>query len=232
MHFVGYDQQAHRHGPTSRAALTTLEQCDREIGRFRDAVTEGGPVTLVVLSDHGFLPVEYEAAPLVVLAEEGLFDRSAEGKPELRRLGAIHAGGSFAVYWLEEPPKEDKRALDWALRRLTETGAVAEVVDRQKLDRFAADPDAEFILDAAPGFYFSERFEGPVVRPTVKDRGTHGHLPSHAGMEAGFIIAGPGIAAGKNLGRVALTQVAPTLVRVMGLSPDTLAAEAEPLDLG
>lgn len=231
VHFVGYDEQAHRHGPLSRQAFAALEESDTEIGRIREAVSGGESVELVVLSDHGFVPVEKEAAPLVTLSEEGLFDSGAEGKPGLKRLGAIHAGGSFAIYWLEKPGTNERRELDRALQRLNETGAVAEIADRQRLESLAADPDAEFILDAAPGFYFSDRFEGPVVRTSVKDRGTHGHLPTRPGLEAAFVAAGPEIAAGKNLHRISLTQVATTLMRRLGLVPQILATDEPPLDL-
>jgi predicted AlkP superfamily pyrophosphatase or phosphodiesterase len=231
VHFVGYDQQAHRHGPVSREALAAVEQADAEIGCLCEAATGADPVTMVVLSDHGFVAVDKEVAPLVVFVEEGLFDSNAEGKPELRRLGAVHAGGSFAVYWLEEPTADERRSLARALKRLGATGAVAEVVDRARLKSLGADPDAELMLEAAPGYCFSNRLNGPVVRDSVKDRGTHGHLPMRAGLEASFIVAGPGVAAGKNLGRIRLTQVAPTLARELGVSPDMLASETEPVDL-
>jgi len=231
VHFVGYDQQAHQHGPVSCEALAAVEQADAEIGRIREAASGGDPVTTVVLSDHGFVAVEKEVAPLVVFAEEGLFDSNTEGKPELRRLGAVHAGGSFAVYWLGEPTAEERRSLARALKRLDATGAVGEVVDRTRLEFLGADPDAELMLEAAPGYCFSDRFQGPVVRASVKDHGTHGYLPTRAGMQASFIVAGPGVAAGKNLGRIKLTQVAPTLARELGLSADMLASQEEPVDL-
>ncbi len=229
VHFVRYDHLAHQFGPTAREALAALEEVDGEIGRIREAV--GAGTTLVVLSDHGFVPVEKEAAPLVILAEEGLFGRSEDGKPELKRLGAVHAGGSFAIYWLETPTSEDRRALERAVHRLRDAGAVAEVLDRERLEALHSDPDAELMLDAAPGIYFSDRFEGPAVRPTSKDRGTHGHLPSRPGLEASFIAVGPGIAPRKNLERISLTQIAPTLARQLGLPPNILASEAQPLNL-
>lgn len=229
VHFVHYDHLAHQFGPTACEALRALEEADAEVGRIRESVNQD--TTVVVLSDHGFVPVEKEAAPLAVLREEGLFGRNGAGKPELGRLGAIHAGGSFAVYWLETPSAEDRQALDRAVERLRKSGAVSAVSDREKLESLRSDPDAELILDAAPGFYFSDRFNGPEVRESLKDRGTHGHLPSRAGLEAGFVAAGPGIAPGKNLGRVSLTQMAPTLAQLLGLPPHILASEAEPLSL-
>ncbi len=231
VHFVQYDQVAHRYGPLSREALAALEKMDEEIGRVREAVAEEEPVTLVVLSDHGFVPVEKEVAPLVVLDEEGLFRRNAEGKPDLKRLGAIHAGGSFAIYWLAKPAPEDQRALERAVKRICDTGAIEEVLDRARLESLEADPDAELMLDAAPGYYFSDRFEGPVVQKTSKDHGTHGQLPSREGLEASFIAVGPGIVPGKNLGRILLTQVAPTLGRHLALPTEILASQSRPIDL-
>jgi predicted AlkP superfamily pyrophosphatase or phosphodiesterase len=231
VHFVSYDQKAHAFGPASEQALAALQSADREIGRMREAIANEHAATLVVLSDHGFAPVEKEAAPLVVLTEQGLFARGANGSLALRHLGTVHAGGSFAVYWLEEPSADDRRRLEKAVERLCATGAVQEVIDRQKLAALEADPDAELMLDAAPGFYFSDRMEGPTVRDSVKDRGTHGQLPTRAGLEAAFIAVGREVAAGKNLGRVSLKQIAPTLARLMGLPADILAPEEKPIAL-
>jgi predicted AlkP superfamily pyrophosphatase or phosphodiesterase len=228
VHFVHYDQLAHQFGPTSPQALAAIERTDEEIGRLREGFAADEPCTVVVLSDHGFVPVEKEAAPLSVLDEEGLFDREADGTPKLGKLGAVHAGGSFAVYWLEEPSATERASLQRAVKRLIEAGTVEEVVDRPELQSLSADPDAELIIDAAPGVYFSDRFEGPLVRDSLKDRGTHGQLPTRPGLEASFIVVGPDVSAGRNLGRMALTQVAPTLAHLLGLPSHILASNKKP----
>jgi hypothetical protein len=158
-----------------------------------------------------------------------LFDREADGTPRLGKLGAVHAGGSFAVYWLEEPSVPERASLKRAVRRLVEAGTVEEVVDRARLESLSADPDAELSIDAAPGVYFSDRFEGPLVRDTLKDRGTHGQLPTRPGLEASFIMVGPEVSGGRNLGCIALTQVAPTLARGLGLPGDILASNEKPI---
>ncbi len=230
VHFLCYDASAHDYGPLSPEALAALEQTDEEIGRIQEAL-ENQSATVIVLSDHGFVPVEREAAPQIILADEGLFDRHADGTRKLARLGAIHAGGSFAVYWLEPPTVQDKQALQRALRRIRDTGAVAEVLDRVQLEALGADPDAEFIWDAAPGFYFSDRFDGPAVQASQKDHGTHGHLPSRPGLEASFVVRGAGITPGKNLGRVMLTQIAPTLAQLLGLPAGALRSKQAVIDL-
>jgi hypothetical protein len=144
----------------------------------------------------------------------------------------VSAGGSLAVYWLEEPSADDRRRLATAVDRLRATGAVQAIVDRRQLEALEADPDAEFMIEAAPGFCFSDRLEGPLLSDTSKDRGTHGYFPSHEGMEAMFTAVGREIAPGKNLGRLSLKQIAPTLARLMGLPADILGSEEKPLALG
>ena len=137
----------------------------------------------------------------------------------------------MALYWLEEPSSDDRRRLDTAVQRLRESGALQEIVDRGRLQALEADPDAEMMIEAAPGFMFSERPEGPMIRDTPKDRATHGYLPTSAGMEAMFAAVGPGIAPGKNLGLISLKQIAPTLTHLMGLPKDILAPDEIPLPL-
>jgi hypothetical protein len=51
-------------------------------------------------------------------------------------------------------------------------------------------------------------------------------------MEAMFIAVGREIAPGKNLGRISLKQIAPTLAKVMGLPDDILAPGGKPIVLG
>lgn len=229
IHLVVYDDMAHHSGPTSPEALAALERTDAEISRVRKAV--GSEATFVVLSDHGFLPVKREVAPQVAFEDEGLFGRNGSNILRLKKLGAIHAGGSFAIYWLKKPTVSDRQALRRAIHSIKATGAVADVVDRRKLRHLDADPDATVILDAAPGFYFCDRTDGPLVRDCANEHGAHGHLPSQKGLEACFVAVGQGIRPGKNLGRIHLTQVAPTLAKILGLPPRSLASRTSPLKL-
>lgn len=229
IHLVVYDDMAHHFGPLSAEATAALERTDAEVARVRKMVER--QATLVVLSDHGFVPVEKEAAPQVALEQEGLLGRNAAGGLVLKKLGAIHAGGSFAVYWVESPNVQERDALRRAIKRIQATGAVAHIVDRKELRVLGADPDAELILDAARGFYFSDRSEGPLTRDSVSDRGAHGHLPSQPGLEACFVAVGPGVTRGKNLGKINLMQVAPTLAKILNLRFGRLASRNSELKL-
>ena len=227
-HFVEFDQKAHRFGPFSPEALAAIESADRELGRVQDAMDSlGAPdgITLAVLSDHGFVPVSREAAPTTVLKEVGLFGQTSTGELRRKELGAIHAGGCFAVYWLEEPDRSSRRALEGAVDRLLDTGAVAAVVDRDRLAALGADPDAELILEAARGFYFSNRFDGETVREPGPDRGAHGYLPETPGLAGSFLLKAPHPESRGSVGKIHITSVFQFLLAALDLE-----SEAHPAD--
>jgi hypothetical protein len=48
--------------------------------------------------------------------------------------------------------------------------------------------------------------------------GTHGNLPDDRAMDAAFFVAGPGIPAGRALGRIDMRDVAPTLAARLDLA--------------
>jgi hypothetical protein len=71
-----------------------------------------------------------------------------------------------------------------------------------------------------------ETMEEPLVGPIVP-AGEHGHLAEHPAMDAVFFVAGPDVPAGRDLGRIDLRDVAPTLAERLGLRlPD---AEGKPV---
>jgi predicted AlkP superfamily pyrophosphatase or phosphodiesterase len=231
VHFVWYDAKAHQFGPASPEALEALESADRAIGRIRDAISSDPTARLVVISDHGFVPVEMETAPLAMFAEHGLFAQGADGSFALRCLGAVNAGGSMALYWLEKPSADERRRLDSALEALKKSGGVNTILDRSQLEHLDADPDAEMIIEAAAGCVFSDRLQATITNNAPKDRGAHGYLPSHPGMEATFIAAGREIEPGLNLGKISLKQIAPTIAQLANLPADILASDEVPLSL-
>jgi hypothetical protein len=60
------------------------------------------------------------------------------------------------------------------------------------------------------------RMEDPILGPGLPE-GEHGHLPENPEMDASFFIVGPGVPAGRDLGRVDMRDIAPTLAGLLGL---------------
>ena len=76
-----------------------------------------------------------------------------------------------------------------------------------------------------PGYDLSASPAGPAVED-VPPRGVHGLDPQRREMQAGFVVAGPGVAAGVDLGPIRQIDVAPTLAALLGIDPPAQATGA------
>ncbi len=89
-------------------------------------------------------------------------------------------------------------------------------------------PRASLLIECQPGFRMQAGSEGePVIASS--DRGAHGYTPDFPGQLASFLILGPGVATGKNLGIIRMLDIAPTIAQFLGLDLET--AEGRPLEL-
>ncbi|HMY77040.1 MAG TPA: hypothetical protein PLQ88_34795, partial [Blastocatellia bacterium] len=83
----------------------------------------------------------------------------------------------------------------------------------QKLEGF---PEAAFVVGTRAGTYIGGSLDLPVIR-SRKPGGGHGFLAELKEMDSSFFIAGAGIQAGKNLGRIDMRDIAPTLAGLLGV---------------
>jgi hypothetical protein len=77
-------------------------------------------------------------------------------------------------------------------------------------------PGAAMVIALKPDVRMGGRFEDPVLAPALP-RGDHGFLPENAAMDASFLVVGPGIPANRDLGRIDMRDVAPTLAALLGV---------------
>ena len=82
--------------------------------------------------------------------------------------------------------------------------------------RLGADPDAWFGLEAAPGFALVDSPRAPFQRPAVARSGA-GYLPGRPPMDAGLVAFGAGLRQGVRIPEMEQADVAPTLLRLLGL---------------
>ena len=223
LHLVALDEAEHSSGPQSPAAATTLERIDARIGELLAAIKRAGldgVTDVFIVSDHGFLPVDRDIAPNILLAAAGLLTATGPGKGP---VFTVSNGGSFFIYW---PEGQDLRPeIDAALKPLRERGLVWSIFDREALKELGADPEAQMALEAPEGSFFSSRSSGELV-VNVTHQGTHGFLPFRQGLEASFIAWGPGIKRGANLHRIRMTSIAPTILRDLGIDDPKFGDEA------
>ena len=221
-HFLCADSHQHLYGPRTPEVYWAIEHIDNCIGRLLTALPARlrDRAAIVVVSDHGFLPVERDIRPNV----------------RLRRLGAVRGDGvaGFSgeacfvmnhgagyLYALDcdagalrslagEIAKMDGVAATWPRERFAELGLPA---DHRML------PDAVF--EAKPGYQFSDETAGEDENGAPKYRGTHGQRPEAPGNAAFFLASGAGIRRGAKLARIQSRDVAPTLATLLGVAmPD------------
>lgn len=229
LHLADYDRFQHREGIGSEASRAALESSDRELGRLLDALVELGldhETLLVVVSDHGFLPVERELRPNTLLREAGLVETDARGRVT-RWKALFEAQAGTALLRLADPA--DRETLE-RVRVLLEARAadpdsgLRAVLSAPEVGALGGDPEATpLALDARAGFTFANSARGDWSAPT-SDRATHGHAPVRPEMEAALIVAGPGLAQTGNLGTVPMPRIGPTLARYLGVELDPRAA--------
>jgi len=232
VHLAALDSAEHEHGIESPEAVATLERADARIGDFLAALQEAGladSTDVFIVSDHGFLPVEREIRPNVLLARAGLIRANAQGRVIGGKVTTLAEGGSFFIYWPEA--RDFRREVDAALKPLRDQGVVWAVLNRQALADVGAEPAMQMALEAPCGASFDGGAKGEVVSKMKAPGGTHGYLPFRKNLEASFIAWGPSIKKGLNLHRIPMTAVAPTILEALGIENPQFGAHPPLADI-
>src|SRR5262245_40132617 len=219
-YFSALDDAQHASGPGSAPALAVLEAIDALLGQVRTAAERsgGGKAVIAVVSDHGHNRTERELRLNEALRAAGLILVDEKGRRTDWKAFAWGRGGSTAIMLRDPADQATRRAVSDVLGRLAALPdtPIQKVLDGPAARAAGSYPDAAFVVSATPGVRIVDPIEGEVVQPGVP-RGTHGFLPDTPDMHAAFFIAGPGIPRGRNLGRVDMRDVAPTLAALLGL---------------
>ncbi|HSB09287.1 MAG TPA: alkaline phosphatase family protein [Blastocatellia bacterium] len=220
-YFGSLDGEEHSSGPYSARTFAVLEQIDSMVGRIRAAAEKsgGGRAIICVVSDHGFKVTDREVNLNSALREAGLIELNEQGKVKLWRAFAWYGGGSAGIMLRESADDEARRKAAEVLNRLAgdESSGVARVVQGKSARALGGFPDSAFIVLLRPGFRLGTKLQGPAT-VAVRPGGTHGYAPDVAEMNSSFFIAGPGIAAGRNLGQIDMRDIAPTLATFLKVS--------------
>lgn len=222
LHFLELDTAQHEHGPFSPEAYAALERVDGLLGEVLGAIIGLGRETetaVIVLSDHGFGTIHSVVNLIPLFRLFGLVEMSDAGRVTRWHAYPWVCGGTAAVIVHPDAPPQAKAALDHLLDVLRGEPrlGVRTIWEGQALARTRGFSTAHVVLEAAPGYAFTERRSAQVlVEPTIIP-GTHGYHPERPFMRGGFVAAGPGIRKGKRLGRIRLVDVAPTIAALLGV---------------
>jgi len=232
VYLTALDHQQHLTGPGSTEAHRTLEAIDALVGDIVAIEHQFHPDAVVaVVSDHGFAPVDTAINLTRPFIDAGLVTVDASGKISGWEASPWATGGSFAIV-LAHPENAALRAKVGALlTRLAADPAahIAQVITEPAIAAAGGNPRAAFYVNLKIGAVAAPFISSglPLVLPSGDTRGMHGYFPTAPEMRSTFLIEGPGIAKGRDLGEIDMRAIAPTLAKVMGATlPD---AEKPPL---
>ena len=220
-YFSALDEELHDTWPGSPRVLATLEELDALVGRLRSAAetSGGGKATIVVVSDHSHSRTTRELRLNEALREAGLISLDGHGRTTSWKAMAWGTGGSAAIM-LKDPADDGSRKTVLEVLRNLETRAdspIQRVLDAAETRTAGGFPDAAFVVGVKLDVRIASEMEEPILLEGLP-AGEHGHLPENPEMDASFLIVGPGIPAGRDLGRIDMRDVAPTLAGVLGIA--------------
>lgn len=97
---------------------------------------------------------------------------------------------------------------------------IACVLEKAEIEALGGFPEADFVVGMKRGYKVVGSLEGPIHRSSSIG-GSHGFLAENTAMESTFLIFGPGVPRGKNLGKIDMRDIAPTLANRLGLELPT-----------
>jgi predicted AlkP superfamily phosphohydrolase/phosphomutase len=218
------------------AAAEGLKRMGRSVDRsvaFLWGTLQPERDALVVVSDHGQMPIFEVVRPNRALADAGLVRTIADG--DRLRIApdtpmAAFTGGSFFHLYLNLSGREPGGVVTMAeapglLRRAARVLADLEADGRPVVEKIMTRGEAaavsldhpssgDLVVFLAPGFAASDGVGGPPLEPS-RYYGQHGFLASHDEMCGVLFARGAGITK-RRLGEVESTSVAPMVARWLG----------------
>ena len=229
-HLTDLDSQRHDYGVGSQEAQEALERHDRRIGELLSVMKHCDmdirrDTTFVLLGDHSQLDVRNVILLNKIFREQGYL-KVKKGKICDWKVICKNCDGSAYVYIRKEGLdsseqirlKNEVYDLLRVMKQDPDNG-IAAIYSGKKAEALGADPGCTFMLEARKGFYFQDELDVNEI-PAIQ-KATHGYHPDRRDYQTVFMIAGPDIQPGIDIGEMSLLDEGPTIAEIMGFTlPD------------
>ncbi|MEX2155490.1 MAG: ectonucleotide pyrophosphatase/phosphodiesterase [Gemmatimonadales bacterium] len=219
LHLLDVDHWKHEQGPIGDSVWIVLRQADRYIGGILAALRAAPrATTVIVTSDHGFLPYVQELRVGVLLARAGLVTLDTAGKVTAWDAAVLSNGGSVMIL----PRDANHPGLEARIRAAIPDSLIGPgrpiraVWPRDTITSLGGDPRALWAIDLNAGFYATGGYRGPLL--SRRGGGGHGYDPRRPELHAFFLISGPGVRRGSAPPLMRQTEIAEIVARALGLS--------------
>jgi predicted AlkP superfamily pyrophosphatase or phosphodiesterase len=232
LHLAMVDHEEHLHGPFSPEANAATETADAQVARVIAEAKKDGiwdSTVVVVLSDHGFVPISQAVRPGVLIRDHGLITLSEKDRITTWKASLITDGGSAYIYVNDRNDDATRRVLIDIFKPLAgaQGSGIARVVGHDEIVAMGGDPDAFLALEAVEGTVITGEYTGKFTEPS-KLGGTHGYFPDRPEMRSSLIFYGPSIGAGK-IRNARMIDIGPTIARWLGFDLSNVQGSALPV---
>lgn len=217
-YLTALDTEQHASGPDTPASRKTLEGIDRLIGDLVAAAQRVHPDGIVaIVSDHGFAPVQHDVNLYLPFIQAGLVTLK-DGEVSDWQAMPWNDGGSAAIVLRDPANAAVKAKVADLLRQLQADPqyGIAHVLDHDQLVAQGGTAQASWFVQFRLGYEMGIKPDAPILSPGHY-RGMHGYDAALPEMRSTFLIAGPGVPAGKDLGSIDMRDIAPTLAVLLGV---------------
>jgi len=240
IHLSSLDETEHERGPFSAEAKQNLEAIDGLVSQLAAAARANDPTTAVmVVSDHGFVPLTHEINLFVPFLQAGLVHTRMDAETRTVTIDSWKAqpwlASGMAAIMLNRSgnaadDQQTERQVRDLLRKLAmdANNGIVGIFDRDQMKQRGGFPDAAFLVVLKAGYYAGGSFTGNFMEAIPGTRGGHGFSPEFPEMRASFFVAAPGIGH-RDLGIIDMRQIAPTVATILKVQMPL--AKAKALDL-
>ena len=224
VHFLVTDSYSHLYNAGSAESYWAAEYLDDRVREIIEKLKEKGiyeRTNIFIVADHGFHNITKAIKPNVLLKLNGYLNVDNKGVINSQKAITVMNHGAAHVYVLDDENRAKILAdIKPKLEKLEGIKAVYDQADFNKLGLPDPKDDhrmADLILEAMPGYYIINDFDGVSTLGPVAYAATHGHDPDHPDMMATFIASGPDIKKGVRLDDVTVMDVTPTIAKILNL---------------
>lgn len=217
-HILAVDHAQHDHGRNHEKVEQAVAIADHAVNNVLEAIEQAGikqHTTVIITGDHGFVDTHSSLSPNIWLHELGFFPKDSTSD---NWKAQFHPGGGSAFLFLKD--RDDMQTFQSVRAKLRQLPDVYRklfrVVERAELDSIGADPTAALALAPIEGVTFARHHTGEVLRRNPG--GAHGYYPDIPNIRTGFIAVGPGIRKNAVIPKISITDIAPLIAQLLGLS--------------
>lgn len=206
-------------GTPSEPLLETLRHTDDSIGRLLSALRQRGladSTLIIITSKHGESPMEprkHHIIPNTVL--EGIMKTAHPGA-----LSFAYQDGDLASIWLKDQSQTQKVVETLSKPENESATDVEEILAGESLKLMFNDPVND---SRTPDILLVPRLGGLYLEADTKFIAEHGGFHKQD-INVALLLSGPGLQPQVIKTPVQTTQIAPTILRALGLNPQALQA--------